>query len=381
VLSEPSENLFENQEEWQYFQLFRTEAAAELTGYFSQPLWGRLILQACHSESFVREAVVAISASRIARSGKAGRLGLSMSPVVARHREAALVHYGRAITKIKKDLPSERGSKNPRRILIACLLVCCLEGMWGNSFNALAHARSGFQLLRSWIEKNPHVKKDRIGIHSPHPEIVEDDIVQAFARLDIQMLTFIDWRTAEEHAVMVGEGEETVEKMPEKFSFLEEARVYFELISRRAMHFMQVAVRALVDAQKSGVDTASVTATEDHPVQSWVKAGMPFGQRVTSTQASYYQVTQRKYAEELERWNQAFQPLYKRILHKKEMRLDIAAHVPFRQFHGGGYHPCHLPVHRQHVLRSASREIQDYRRSLQSYRGCQTVETVRFLVR
>jgi hypothetical protein len=108
--------------------------------------------------------------------------------------------------------------------------------------------------------------------------------------------------------------------------------VYFELISRRAMHFMQVAVRALVDAQKSGVDTASVTATEDHPVQSWVKAGMPFGQRVTSTQASYYQVTQRKYAEELERWNQAFQPLYKRILDKKEMRLDIAAHVLFVNF-------------------------------------------------
>jgi hypothetical protein len=334
VLSEPSEKLFENQEEWQYFQLFRTEVAAELTGYFSQPLWDRLILQACHGELFVREAVVAISASRIARSGKAGRLGLSMSSVVAKHREAALVHYGRAIRKITENLKGSSGRENgsPRRVLIACLLVCCLEGMWGNSFNALAHARSGFQLLRAWMEKNLHAKRDRIGIHSPNPGVVEDDIVQAFARLDIQMLTFIDWRTAEEHAVMVDEGKETVERMPEKFLFLEEARVYFELVSRRAMHFMQVAVRALVDAQKAGLDTTSVTAVEDHPVQSWVKAGMPFGQKVSSTQASYYQVTQKKYAEELEQWNQAFQPLYKRLQQKKEPRLAIAAHLLFVNF-------------------------------------------------
>lgn len=259
------------------------------------------------------------------------------SPVVAKHREAALVHYGKAVRMMKEDISStapasESAGENPRRVLIACLLVCCLEGMWGNNFNALAHARSGFQLLRGWMERNPHAKRDRMGIHSPNSAIVEDDIVQAFARLDIQMLTFIDLRTAEEHAEMIDEGKETIERMPARFSFLEEARVYFELISRRSMHFMQVAVRALADAQKAGVDTTSVAAVEDNPVQSWVKAGMHFGQKVSSAQANYYQITQKKYAEELDRWNQAFQPLYKGIQQKKETREDVAAHLLFVNF-------------------------------------------------
>jgi hypothetical protein len=336
VLSEPSEALFGNQEEWKYFQLFRSEAVGELVGFFEQPLWDRLILQACHTEVFVREAVVAISASRIARSAKAGQMGVSMNPVVARHREAALLHYGKAIRKINDDLSMTRRGESEgaslRRVLIACLLVCCLEGMWGNSFNALAHAKSGLHLLRMWVEKNPHVKKERVGTHSPSPDVVEDEIVQAFARLDIQMLTFIDVRTAEEHAVMVDEGKETIEKMPARFSFLEEARVYFELISRRSMHFMQVAVRALADGQKAGLDTATVTAVENSPLYSWVKAGMPFGQKVSSTQAYYYQATQKKYAEELELWYQAFQPLYERIQRKKVVKVDIAAHLLFVNF-------------------------------------------------
>jgi hypothetical protein len=287
-------------------------------------------MQACHGEMFVREAVVAISASRVARSGKARMWngGGTQSAIVARHREIALVQYGKAIRSMKNDLGGE--NSNPRKVLIACLLVCCLEVMWGNSFNALAHARSGLQLLRGWVEKNPNKRGDRVGIHSPEPAVVEDEIVQAFARLDIQMLTFIDVRTAEEHAEMIDEGAETVEKMPTQFSFLEEARIYFELISRRAMHFMQVAVRALADGD--GVDMSTVTAVQINPAQSWIKAGQPFGQKVSHTQACYYRVTQKKYAEELNKWNQAFQPLYQRIRQKKESRLLVAANLLFVNF-------------------------------------------------
>lgn len=163
------------------------------------------MLQACHGEEFLREAVVAISASRVAGSSKAGRWRKSMSPIIAKHREVALLYYGKAIRSIKTDLATEHD--NPRRVLIAYLLICCLEGMWGDSFNALAHARSGMQLLKSWLERTPHSKRHRVGIQSPAPEVIEDDIVQAFARLDIQMLTFIDVRTPEEHSVLAGEEE------------------------------------------------------------------------------------------------------------------------------------------------------------------------------
>ncbi len=67
------------------------------------------------------------------------------------------------------------------------------------------------------------------------------------------------------------------------------------------MHFMQVVVRALADEQKSGLNKLTVTAVEDHPVQSWVKAGQPFGQKVSHVQDRYYKTTQTKCAEELKR--------------------------------------------------------------------------------
>jgi hypothetical protein len=81
--------------------------------------------------------------------------------------------------------------------------------------------------------------------------------------------------------------------------------------------FMQVAVRAMADAQKAWWDTTSVTAVEDNPVQSWAKAVMPFGQEASSTQACYYQASQMEYAEELGRWKRTFWHLYKRIQQKE----------------------------------------------------------------
>jgi hypothetical protein len=82
------------------------------------------------------------------------------------------------------------------------------------------------------------------------------------------------------------------------------------------MLFMQVAVRAMADAQKAWWDTTGVTAVEDNPVQSRANAVMHFGQEVSSTQACY-QASQMKYAEELGRWNRTFRHLYKRIQQKK----------------------------------------------------------------
>ena len=89
-------------------------------------------------------------------------------------------------------------------------------------------------------------------------------------------------------------------------------------IAKRAMYFMQVAVRPMADAQKAGLDTTSVKAVEDNPMQSWVKAVMPFGRKASNTQDCYYYATQEKHAEELGRWNRTSQPLYKCIQQKKK---------------------------------------------------------------
>lgn len=47
----------------------------------------------------------------------------------------------------------------------------------------------------------------------------------------------------------------------------------FELISRMAMHLMQVTIKTLSDEQKAGVNMTSLTAVEGNTVRSWVEPG------------------------------------------------------------------------------------------------------------
>ena len=139
------------------------------------------------------------------------------------------------------------------------------------------------------MEKNPHAKRDRFGTQSPDSGMWKITLFRILQGCDIQILTFIDVPIAEDHAYMIEVRKETVERMSEKPSCSEEARGYFKFISRRAMHFMQASVRALVDEQNVGVEMTSTTDVEDNAIQSWVKAGQPFGQKSSSNQVHYYQ--------------------------------------------------------------------------------------------
>jgi hypothetical protein len=71
---------------------------------------------------------MAISASRIVRTEKAGQIEMSISPVVARHREAALAHYGKAIRRIKEDLSVDAGGEREPETGVNCLPLGLLFG-------------------------------------------------------------------------------------------------------------------------------------------------------------------------------------------------------------------------------------------------------------
>ena len=92
--------------------------------------------------------------------------------------------YRRAIRAMRSSLATRETRDNPRKALIGGLLVCCFEGLDGNSFTTLSHARSGNELLRDWL-KNLKWKAHNAGICSPVSEIIEDELVQAFARLEV----------------------------------------------------------------------------------------------------------------------------------------------------------------------------------------------------
>ena len=148
----------------------------------------------------------------------------------SRSYEYSLKQYGRAIKTMRTALSD--GQQNLRRTLIACLLVFCFETYMGNQVAAITHAQSGISLLHQW--KSP---KRTAHIQSPALCVIEDDLVQAFTRLDLQVSILLDVRSLAFHQMIKEDCFTTLQEMPTSFKTLDEARIWCEELMRWNYHF------------------------------------------------------------------------------------------------------------------------------------------------
>ncbi|APA14016.1 hypothetical protein sscle_12g087860 [Sclerotinia sclerotiorum 1980 UF-70] len=240
--SSPSMRLpFRDETEERYFRTYLTKTSISVTWsrsrVFSTSLWDRIIMQAAHDESYLREMLIAIGSFTESKDVQLR----GYVDEAAQMRVFAVKRYGLALRSMSVGLSKLESSEGPRKALICCLLVCCFEWLLGNNFTALVHAGSGIRVLRQWL-RNYRGKNYKAGICSPDSGVIEDELVQAFLRLDKQVATFGDpGTTSEEHREIIHESIETVQNMPGIFSDMHEARLYLELIERRSTHFAYLA--------------------------------------------------------------------------------------------------------------------------------------------
>jgi hypothetical protein len=195
-------------------------------------LWTRIIMQAAHDEYGLRELIVAIGAHTI--SQELQHIGNAAEG--AKMKQFAMQRYGEAVREINLRLSELDYEEGTRKALLACLLICCFEGLLGNTFASLKHAESGNKMMRKWIKKHGSNHR-KAGITSPAPLVIEPEIVQAYLRIDEQVTTFRGTRDDEEHESIIEETNDTVAGMPTMFSSNSEARQYLEVMERRAAHF------------------------------------------------------------------------------------------------------------------------------------------------
>ncbi|KAE9381146.1 hypothetical protein N431DRAFT_505432, partial [Stipitochalara longipes BDJ] len=238
---------FRNDEEQCAFFAFQHLTTNELSGLFVSALWDSIILQESNEEEFVRDAITAIGAlssseKRTVNDPVHGRL-TNFTPT-SRY-QFALQQYGRAVKTMRESLTGTEN--NLRKALISCLLVICFESLQGNYSGAIAHSVSGCALLQGWLDSTNKKSSDTLeaslrkdGIASPAKNVVEDKLVQAFARLDLQLMGFWDPRPPAMHQNLLAEGQSTVDNMPKTFISIDEARLYLELIQRRNARLMVV---------------------------------------------------------------------------------------------------------------------------------------------
>jgi hypothetical protein len=161
----------------------------------------------------------------------------------------------------------------------------------------LHNAQKGLQVMRALSNSGV----DSV-IKSPVPDIVEDELIHQFHRMELSLMTLYDARIPSVHSQLKEDGDMTVRNMPHTFTHLFVASEYLILIMRRTYHFIANALadRSLYtkfrDSFRNAVLNPNSNLSTDFT--TWLRDA-----------PDELQVEQEKYAAENRRWAQAFQPL------------------------------------------------------------------------
>ena len=235
VLRMPSQYRFEDESECRYFVFFRNRTAAALSGYLGLDFWGRVVLQLCHQEEFAMRAVVALAALNRTMDSKSIR----SSQATNRHHTFALKQYGMALRLIRQNSTAIQDEYHLRNALISCLLTTCFECYHGNQEGALAQANSGIKLLSSFQERRaatyPHFSGSDLFINSP---VIDSDLLATFARLENAVVMFCETPlTGRDTSFQSEIDTRFLNSMFTVFHSMKDARIFWDVLSRRSMHW------------------------------------------------------------------------------------------------------------------------------------------------
>ncbi|KAH7321807.1 hypothetical protein BKA65DRAFT_89311 [Rhexocercosporidium sp. MPI-PUGE-AT-0058] len=228
IVYQPAITVFQDQQERRYFQYFREGIAPHLAGSFESDLWSHLVLQACERDDSIRHAIVAIAALKSTANATLGH-----DIKYRRGGEDASLHQGFAFRQYQKALKCMRkasvgGAQDLRTALITCIVIICFESFAGNFEFAVRQAVVGLNL----VEK--HLSNEDAG--TTENSSVEKEIINAFGRIDIQAMAFLDPRYPK-RLQLVKDERLILSEIPHEFISLNEARDSLISIMQKVMQF------------------------------------------------------------------------------------------------------------------------------------------------
>ncbi|KAE9369404.1 hypothetical protein N431DRAFT_560236 [Stipitochalara longipes BDJ] len=231
----PSRLKFGTEQESRYFHLFCTETAKQLTGFFEEHLWQTIVLQACEIETPLRHAVIALGAlgnSPLRRPKRA----------ISLDRKFAFSEYSKAVSQIRHKVASwnareKCSERDLRTTLISCLLFTCFETLNGCSDAAITQIYAGVRITEEWQLQYVRNSNELTPVSSPRPLVIEDELLHAFSRLELEAMTYKDFRASKVNKANLSWARSDMDRMPKSFTSLAEARIYLAVIVRRAMRF------------------------------------------------------------------------------------------------------------------------------------------------
>ncbi|KAE8454564.1 hypothetical protein EG329_000187 [Mollisiaceae sp. DMI_Dod_QoI] len=154
-------------------------------------------------------------------------------PTSEEHRQYALRKYDTAIQEVREVLRHRRDSL--RTVLIASLLIFCFESFHGDIRLALTNVQVAVELMYDWMSSLRGLTAP--GNFSPAPDIVEDDLVSAYMRMDVHLMSWMDAPLPSRGKILGFATTETFE-MPEHFGSLTEAKLSFDHVTNHIFQYL-----------------------------------------------------------------------------------------------------------------------------------------------
>ncbi|QIX02472.1 hypothetical protein AMS68_007989 [Peltaster fructicola] len=200
------------------FDFFRTRTVPCVSGYFSDSVWDRLVLQVCHSEPAVRHAVNALGAlheERFLRQN-ANQGGVDVSLV---QTSFPLKQYSKALSGLQALLNTKNVCLD---LVILCSILCIhFEALRENFTPALIHADNAIRLLH--------------GTGALDSGKVDPSLIAAMLRIDIQGSRYLGMRVPGlSFLASISDSE-----IPLAFNDLPHARALLNIWTCRLFYFMR----------------------------------------------------------------------------------------------------------------------------------------------
>lgn len=173
-----------SQKDRQMMHYFCDQGASDICGFVKNDFWSRIVLQASHHDSIVRQALVALSSLHLAYT----RTDHTQFEAA---RQSSLVQYGKTVRALHRQIASpeqgrQSGLQPIKTALVCCVIFHCFESTMGDAESALNHLRNGLQLTSAFNHKRDSTESRCDGDF--------DELFQTFSRLDIQASFFDDGR-------------------------------------------------------------------------------------------------------------------------------------------------------------------------------------------
>lgn len=200
------------------FDFFRSKTARCMSGYFQDPVWERLALQASYTEPVIRHAINAVGALHEERCLRAD--AAKTNAELNLKTDFPVHQYAKALAGLQQLLASGKASIN---IVLLCALLCVhYEALQERFIPALTHAENAMRLL------DP--------AQAPSTEAIDPSLIRAFIRIDLQGTFFVDGRLPSLSFITSAA---EYSELPKSFTDLEQARSFVITWSSRLFKFLR----------------------------------------------------------------------------------------------------------------------------------------------